>query len=220
MNVTRNYEVRKTIIDSLRQDRFPPSTFSVTRLTCCPRRTYWNMSGIKPEYPDSTILTFARGKAHHEVFEVYEITEVRTQKDGVRGDIDMIDERITEIYTTNVGLKRLYHPNHILSKFAIKVMQLTAYCYMKDTTEGDLMVFYLMGDYTRPIKPELEVYTIKYAPMETEVIWRSLLEKRELIIEALKNDVPPIEKGEPFECTNCTYDYLCKEFDKYIVKLV
>jgi CRISPR/Cas system-associated exonuclease Cas4 (RecB family) len=220
MKVERNFTVRKKVIDLLRQDRFPPKTFSVTRLTCCPRKTYWRMSGIELKYPDSTILTFTRGRAHHEILEVYEVKEVRIQKDGIRGDIDMIGERVTEIYTTSLGLKRKLHPNYILAKFPIKVLQLTAYCSMMGTTEGDLMVFYLMGDYTRPIKPELEIYTISYTPVETETIWRFLLDRKETIEESLRKDVPPIEKGEDFECTNCPYDYLCQEFGKYVVRLV
>lgn len=219
MKVKRNFIERKKVIDLLRGDRFPVKTFSVTRLTCCPRKTYWRMSGIEQEYSDSTILTFTRGTGIHKELEVYDVKETQTMLNGVRGDIDMIGERVTEIYTTTLGLKRNSNVEDILSKFSMKVMQLTAYCYMLEKTEGDLMVFYMMGDYTRPIKPELEIYTITYSPIETELIWKALLEKKKVIEDALKNDIPPLEKGEDFECTNCLYDYLCLEFEKYVVTL-
>lgn len=219
MKVTRNFIERKKVIDLLRGDRFPSKMFSVTRLTCCPRKTYWSMSGIKHEYSDSTILTFTRGKGIHKELEVYDIKEKSTIFEGIRGDIDMIGDRITEIYTTTLGLKRNLDADHILAKFTMKVMQLTAYCYMLDKTEGDLMVFYMMGDYTRPIKPELEVYTITYSPVETELMWKMLLERKKIIERALADDVCPIDKGEDFECTNCMYDYLCQEFEKYIIRL-
>lgn len=229
MKVTRNYDIRKKVIDLLREERFPPSVYSVTRLICCPRKTYWRMEGIIPEYPDDTILVFARGRGHHSILEVYEESEKKESeettppiwKDGIRGDIDMKGERITEIYTTNMKLEREKHPNHVLGKFPLKVLQLTSYCHMKDETEGDLMVFYLMGDYTRKptIKPELEVYTLQFTSVETESVWKMLLERRALIVDCRKRGVPPIEKGEPFECTNCVYDYLCADFDKYIIQL-
>jgi len=219
MRVERNFTVRKTIIDSLRVERFPVKTFSITRLVCCPRKTYFRLSGIEVEYDEETILTFSRGKAHHEILEVYESKEIEKWKDGIRGDIDMIGERVTEIYTTTIGLKRDWHPNHILSKFPMKVLQLMAYLYMTGTTEGDLMVFYLMGDYKRPIKPELEVYTIFSNVIETEVTWDMLLDKKRVIEQALKDGIPPNEKGEKYECQNCSYDYLCKEFEKYTIKL-
>lgn len=221
MDVLRNFTIRKSIIDSLRGDeRIPPRSFSVSKLVACPRKTFWGMYGIKIEYDDAAILTFSRGRAHHEVLEVYRLKEVRVEKDGVRGDIDMIEERVTEIYTTNVGLKRKFHPNYILAQFPLKVIQLTAYCHMLNKTEGDLVVFYLMGDYTRPIKPELEVYTITFTGTETAHIWKGLLDKRKAIEDGLKAQLPPIEKGEVFECLNCPYKNLCTEFDKYEVDLV
>lgn len=221
VKIERNFTVRKTIIDLLRSDRFPITTHTISRLVCCPRKTYWHRSGINPEYEDETILTFTRGKGHHGVLEVYELKEVEKWKDGIRGDIDMIGDRVTEIFTTTLGLKRDWNPTYIFQKFPLKVLQLMAYLYMNDTTEGDLIVFYLMGDYTRPIKPELEVYTISTDYVETKGIWDSpILENRSIIDTALKDNICPLKKGEPFECLNCSYDYLCQEFEKYSVKLV
>lgn len=220
MRVYRNLTVRRHIIEKLGYERFPSKTFSITSLTCCPRKTFYKMTGVKEYVSDETTLIFARGRGHHSVLEVYKLKEIIVTKDDIRGDIDMAEERVTEIFTTMMGLKRMENIEDVEKVFLLKVMQLKAYCYIKDVNEGDLVVFYLMGDWSHPIKPELEVYTLVFDKEELDKNWKLLVDRKEEIECALRDKTPPLLVGEPFECGNCGYAYEClKEVNVGEVKL-
>lgn len=209
MKVYRNLIVRREIIEALKYERFPSKTFSITKLTCCPRRTFYEMTGVTEYISDEKTLIFARGRGHHSVLEVYPLKEIRVEKDGVRGDIDMKGERITEILTTMMGLKRMENVGDVKKVFPLKVSQLAAYCYITGVNEGDLLVLYLMGDYSRPVKPELEVYTIEFSKEELEENWKLLIDRKDAIEDGIRDKLPPFMVGEPFECTNCGYANIC-----------
>ena len=74
------------------------------------------------------------------------------------------------------------------------------------------MVFYLLGDYSRPVKPELKVYTMEFEEEQLELHWKYRLTIREKIeLLANLNEVPD-ETGEFYECINCGYKHKCIEF--------
>jgi len=197
MKVRRNRTAELKVRKLLAGERHKPTTFSVTRLTCCPRKTYLRMLGIAEVVPEGRELVFTRGRAHHELLEVYRPNEVRISKDGIRGDIDMIGTRITEIYTTTISSKKVKCLEDVPKVFPLKVSQLMAYLYMMDELEGDLLVFFLFGDYTRlktlpngrvrytGIIPELRDWTIEFERRELERNWNELLAKRDVIRECL-----------------------------------
>lgn len=213
MKVVENKTIRKEVLRLLRKRKRRPS-WSVTRLTCCPRKTFWEFSGFewKPEDEEQTQLVFSRGRAHHDILEVFPDKEKRLVKDGIVGHYDMRGRRIVEIFTTNLSLNRVKDPSKVVEVFPMKVRQLMAYLYMEGETEGDLLVFYLMGDYSKPIKPELKCYTCYFTYEELEENWKFLLGRKRLIEECLKKGEPPIERGFEWECKNCGYLYKCKEW--------
>lgn len=220
MKVYENETVRREVLELLGAERrFLPRVWSVTNLTCCPRRTYWRFKRVewKPEKPEELQLLFTRGRAHHEILEVYPDRERKMEKDGVYGHYDTKGRRIIEIFTTTLGSKRMSDPSKVIEVFTMKVRQLMAYLYMEGESEGDLMVFYLMGDYSRPIKPELKDYTLVFEERELEENWDFLLGRKKMIEDCLKRGVPPIEVGFKWECSNCGYAYACEEFlqEKY-----
>lgn len=216
MRVYENEDVEKDVIRRLGQrgTRRFRKRWSVTKLVCCSRSAYWWRTGTewKPDDPDSLQLTFTRGRAHHEILEVYKDKEIYLRKDEITGHVDTKGERIIEIFTTMVGTNRVKAPEDAARVFSIKVAQLKCYLCMSGDTSGDLMVFHLMGDYSRPIKPKLKVFTFDFEPVELEKWWESILKRREHIEECARIGRVPLEMGESYECLNCGYRYKCVEF--------
>ena len=199
----RNTEMERKILNALRRklesDR---KGWHVTDLTCCPRKTYFRKKGIKGETSNGRILALTAGRAHHELIEISPIREVPVEKDGIKGTVDMVEERICEIYTTR---RRSEDPR----AFKMKLKQLMAYCYMLGRNEGDLIIFHLIG-VTGSTEPKLRVYTFTFTDEELEKNWKELKRRKEIIELALMNGKPPDEKGEPWECRNCPYLKICQ----------
>lgn len=220
MKVYNNLTVRRRILEALTHVSYPSKGYRITMLTCCPSKTYYGKVGLKEYVPDERTLIFARGRAHHSILEVYKTREIHVEREGIRGDIDMKDERATEIFTTTIGKKRMENVEDVKKVFPMKVSQLEAYLHMIGAVEGDLLVFYLFGDYSRPIKPDLEVYTLVFDKEELDRNWKLLVDRKEEIECALRDKTPPLLVGEPFECDNCGYAYEClKEVNTEEVKL-
>ena len=212
MKVRENEEVRREILDALTWESRPyiPKNWHVSKLVCCPRAACFWRKGEKfiPQDRDALTLTFARGRAHHEVLEVFDVVEKKFVLDGVIGHIDMVGDRVCEIFTTVVGLNRVETPEDAGRVFTIKVLQLMCYLKSENQCSGDLVVFYLFGDYSRPIKPELKVYTFDWTMEEIDINWRYRLGRAKMIDEGI---VPPSEAGEDYECINCGYRRFCKD---------
>ena len=198
-NITAENKIRELLTH---KKRLPVKDYSVTKLTCCPRKTYCGMVGIPEVVPVGRELVFTRGRAHHEILEVFRPNEVHVTKDGIPGDIDMVGNRITEIFTTNISSKKVEKDEDVPKVFVMKVKQLEAYLYMSGEVEGDLLVFFLFGDYTRlrvlpngktrytGVVPELKDWTMAFEESELKKNWEELLAKKEVIDECLKYNVP------------------------------
>lgn len=214
MKVYENKEAAEEVINLLRGKSSRFYRWRVTKLVCCPRSAYyWRTDAEwRPDDPDALELTFARGKAHHGILEVYKDREIAIEKDGITGHIDTKGDRIVEIFTTVVGSNRVKVPEDAARVFALKFGQLRCYLHMIGETSGDLMVFYLFGDYSRPIKPQLKVYTMEFEAEELEEYWKSRLERIDYIERCAALREIPLEMGESYECINCGYRYKCVEF--------
>lgn len=71
------------------------------------------------------------------------------------------------------------------------------------------MIFYLFGDYSRPIKPQLKVYTMEFEESELDAHWKNILDRRDDLEWRALCGKPPEEVGEPYECINCGYRHEC-----------
>ena len=230
MRVRENYEVPQMIIERLKRREFRPRNYSVSKLVCCPRKTFYAMTGVKEVIHESTELIFARGRAHHGVLEVYELKELSRKKDSevlrdgkpipIFGDIDMIGERITEIYTTVMSSSKVKLPSDAITVFPMKLKQLRAYCYFEGEFAGDLLVFFLFGDYSRfieilgkkqyvGIRPQLRCFTFDFEESDLLEVWQSMNQNLAEIEHAKKTGIPPLIAGEEWECSNCGYSYTC-----------
>lgn len=84
-------------------------------------------------------------------------------------------------------------------------------CYIREVTEYNLAVLYMMGNYAPPF-PTIHSETLIFEPEELTSNWDYLLGRREVYDLALLNSKPP----EPFkwnkgwECKNCRYLTQCQ----------
>ncbi len=221
MKVKENNKLRDKVMKTLTGERFTPKTFSITRLVCCPRKTYYSMTGVTPTTDDSGTLYMTRGRGiHREIQQGFKIVEVKIELDGIRGDVDAVDEHPIEIYSTNTSLSKVQDEAKVPEAFPSKVKQLKAYCKMLGVKEGDLLVYFMSGDYSRftevlgkkvytGIKSELKCWTLEFTDEELEKMWKQILSNKADIEFALKTGDPPLTVGEEWECRTCSFNYVC-----------
>jgi len=220
MKIKENNKVRNDIIKVLSSKRFSSETFSVTGLVACPRKTYYRMKGTHEITSDARTLALIRGRGlHSELEKPFKFREIHKEVDGIRGDIDAIGDRVIEIYSTNLSSGKVKDID-LSKQFKNKVKQLMAYCYMMSVKTGDLLIFFLSGDYNRftevfgkktytGIRPELKCWTLEFTDEELKENWKKILDNKADIELALKEDSPPLTVGEKWECNNCGYSYVC-----------
>jgi hypothetical protein len=179
------------------------------------------MSGVSAVTSEASTLFMARGRGlHYELQKGFKETEVRKEMNGVRGDIDAIDERITEMYSTSISSSKVTDETKVPKVLLTKVKQLMAYCYMSKEKTGDLLVFFMSGDYKRftevvgekfytGIQPELKCWTLEFTEEELMENWKQILRNKAEIELALKTGSPPLLVGEEWECKSCSYNYVC-----------
>jgi len=222
-----NKEVPQRIIAKLRERERRSGVYSVTKLVCCPRKTYYKMTGVKELTSDETQLIFVRGRGHHGALEVFDTTEIELRKQSksghtIYGDIDMRDQRIIEIFTTTLSSNKVPEGDAeaAAKMFPLKYSQLQAYCYFSGELEGDLLVFFLFGDYSRfeeifgrkvyvGIRPKLRDFTFNFEPADLYAVWEKMNTNLEEIEYAKKMKSPPLLSGEEWECKSCGFSYVC-----------
>lgn len=223
-----NKEVPQRIIAKLRERERHSGDYIVTRLVCCPRKTYYKFSGIKELTTDETQLIFVRGRGHHgalEVFDSREIAMKRLSRDGkhtIYADIDMRDQRIIEIFTTTLSSKKVPEGDAeaAAKMFPLKLSQLKAYDYFTNELEGDLLVFFLFGDYSRfdetfgqkfyvGIRPQLRCFTYNFEQLDLDSVWNKMNDNLEDIEHSRAIKQPPLISGEEWECRSCGFSYVC-----------
>ena len=223
-----NPEVPRRIIAKLRERERRSGSYSITKLICCPRKTYYKFSGVKELTSDDTQLIFVRGRGHHgalEVFDTREIEMKRQSRDGkhtIYADIDMRDQRIIEIFTTTLSSNKVPEgdADAAAKMFPLKYNQLQAYDYFAKELEGDLLVFFLFGDYSRfdeifgrkvyvGIRPKLRDFTFNFEQSDLDKVWDKMNVNLEDIEYAKAIRQPPLSCGEEWECKSCGFSYVC-----------
>jgi len=223
-----NKEVPQKIITKLRGLQRRSKSYSITKLVCCPRKTYYKFTGVKELTSDDTQLIFVRGRGHHGALEVFDSREIELKKQSKNGkhtiyaDIDMRDQRIIEIFTTTLSSNKVPEGDAETAAkvFSSKYKQLQAYDYFADELEGDLLVFFLFGDYSRfddvfgrkvyvGIRPKLRCFTYNFERSDLEKVWDKMNVNLEEIEYGKATGQPPLMCGEEWECKSCGFAYTC-----------
>ena len=157
---------------------------------------------------DEEVMLFALGYGLHDVLTPVDADTPLIEKHGIIYRPDMIlSFRQNEIKTTRKSAR-----NHYLDEFMPQTWldYMMGGCYLMDTSEYDLIVLYLMGDYKPPF-PQLYCDTFYFDKVELDANWEKLISRKERLDWALEENVPP----EPFqhcyswECKNCRYTLVC-----------
>ncbi len=193
MRIVENPEIERYVLDRLKSVRTDKS-IHVTDLIYCLRKAWYRIKGVEPFISDESIIATGFGRGMHDILEVSSFREVPVEKDGIKGSIDMIADRITEIKTTRYRLD-------IRDSW---IRQIKCYLYMMGETEADFLVV----DVARR---KVKGYRLIFTKEELEEHWKWVLERKRKLEEYLRKDeLPPAEPEYKWECMYCPYRHVCK----------
>lgn len=166
------------------------------------------------EPTDEEVMLFALGYGLQDVLTPKDAGAPVIVRDGITYRPDMIlSNRLNEIKTTRKSAKYHYLDDSLPVTWVDYMM---GGCYMMEKTEYDLIILYMMGNYSPPfpdIYAETELFgTQQFDKNEIEENWQKILAQKAILDEALTTGTPP----EPFkncyswECKYCRYKLVCQ----------
>jgi len=116
-------------------------------------------------------------------------------------------EQLVEIKTTRRSAKNHYMDEYIPQTWLDYMM---GGCTMIETNEYDLIVLYLMGNYSPPF-PQIYCDTFYFNSEELEANWAKILERKEVLDKSLETGKPPtsFQNCYDWECDYCRYVLVC-----------
>ena len=174
----------------------------------CRTRSFLDQKGTA-EPTDQEVMLFSLGYALQDVLTPKDAEAPVINKEGIIYRPDMIlSNRLNEIKTTRKSAKYHYMDDSLPVTWMDYMM---GGCYMMERTEYDLIILYLMGNYSPPF-PEVYAETIQFDKNELNDNWQKILGNKEVLDKASADGVPP----EPFkhchdwECKFCRYKLVCE----------
>lgn len=194
--------MKQQVIDYFKKER-SRRWHRVTSLGQCNGKAYYTATGVVPRITEQDVLRLVIGRIGHEILEIFPVKEITLEKDGITGHADILWGRYAEIKITWLGSKRPV--DYVESWFR----QIKSYAYMAGVYEYDLMTLHIMGNYKKPIGPQLKVSTLRFNEDELKANWLVRLKKDKIITEAVETKVLPILDPDDTECERCQYAYYC-----------
>ncbi len=167
------------------------------------------------EPTEQEVMLFALGYGLQDVLTPKEAAAPVYEKDGViyRPDMSFTPapaevERLVELKTTRKSAKYHFMDEHLPETW---LMYMKGGCYLRGTNEYDLIVLYMMGNYSPPF-PQIYCDRFIFEQKEIEDNWLVIKGNKEVLDYALAHNVPP----EPFkhcldwECKYCRFQLVCK----------
>lgn len=157
---------------------------------------------------DEEVMLFALGYGLQDVLTPKDATAPVYERHGITYRPDFIlSLRQNEIKTTRKSAK-----NHFLDEYIPQTWldYMMGGCYMMETSEYDLIVLYMMGDY-KPPTPQLYCDTFYFDSVELEANWQKILERKRILDESLESGKPPIpfQNCYDWECQHCRFTLVC-----------
>jgi len=163
------------------------------------------------EPTEQEVMLFALGYGLQDVLTPKDVAPVVYRKEGIiyRPDFPMVwTGNLGELKTTRKSAK--YHfMDDALPPTWIDYM--AAGCYLTDTTKYDLVILYMMGNYSPPF-PDIYSETELFEGNEIPDNWQKILAQKTVLDDAIATGTPP----EPFkncyewECKYCRYKLVCQ----------
>ncbi len=165
------------------------------------------------EPTDQEVMLFSLGYALQDVLTPPDANAPLIDKHGILYRPDMIlSNRLNEVKTTRKSAKYHFMDDALPVTW---VEYMLGGCYMAEKVEYDLIILYMMGDYSPPF-PQVYAETIRFDLLEIEDNWLKLVANKEVLDSALASGIPP----EPFlncydwECKYCRYNLVCQTIAK------
>jgi hypothetical protein len=94
--------------------------------------------------------------------------------DGITGTPDRIDWSRPAVIETKVRWKSAYKFDSLEKEFWAEVTQLKSYCWMTKIMEGDLVAFFVAGNWRPPV-PVVRGVNLKFNEYELEECWAGIV---------------------------------------------
>lgn len=165
----------------------------------CRTKSFLDHQGVV-EPTDEEVLLFSLGYGLQDVLTPKDATTPVIKRDGILYRPDMIlSNRLNEIKTTRKSAKYHFLDDSLPATW---VDYMLGGCKMAETIEYDLIILYLMGNYSPPL-PDIYAETIQFGQDEIDTNWQRILVNKGILDNAIASGAPP----EPYK--NC-YDWECK----------
>lgn len=215
MKRTENPELRRLILDHLadlykiKEIREPNHLSSY--VYCLTKGFLDQKQAILPT--DDEVMMFAIGYGLQDVLTPGNTEEGYFEREGIIYRPDMLIpkmdiDRQQELKTTRKSAKKHFIDEEIPETW---LAYMKGGCYIRDNSKYDLIVLYLMGNYSPPF-PQLYADTFEFADEEIANNWQTLIGRKEVLDDALADGKPP----QPFkycynwECQYCRYKLVCE----------
>lgn len=205
-----NPELKRKVLDHLadlykiREVREPNHLSSY--ITCRTKAFLDQKQTAQPN--DEEVMLFALGYGLQDVLTPRDATAPTVEKEGIIYRPDFIlSVRQNEVKTTRKSARHHYMDEYIPQTWLDYMM---GGCYMMDSREYDLIVLYLMGDYSPPF-PQLYCDTFHFEEAEIHDNWvRIRTNKQVLDWGAIEGKPPaPFQHCYEWECKHCRYRLVC-----------
>jgi len=191
-------ELEKKLNEALVEEHEKSGLISVTSLIYdCLRRAYYE-DKIGSFYDKDTLETFWVGKAIHEKQLFDGEAELELQQEGIIGVIDeFIDGTLIEKKSVNIKTWN-FIPDHYKK-------QLNYYYWLMEANGKKVENAFLIFIKKEP-PHDKKIIPVKLEPLEK--IEKEILEKKEILLDALDRDIPPPQKFD-WLCKRCPYASIC-----------
>lgn len=157
---------------------------------------------------DEEVMLFALGYGLQDVLTPKDADSSVCERHGIIYRPDMIiSSRLNEIKTTRKSARNHYIDEYIPQTWLDYMM---GGCYIMETSEYDLIVLYMMGDYAPPT-PQIYCDTFYFDNAELNINWKKITEHKAFLDKALELNIPPtpFQNCYDWECKFCRYNLVC-----------
>jgi len=162
------------------------------------------------EPTEQEVMLFALGYGLQDVLTPKNADTPVYQQNGIiyRPDMVFVETNLVELKTTRRSARDHYIDESLPATW---LDYMKGGCYIRNTNQYDLIVLYLMGDYSPPF-PAIYADTFIFDEAELEENWKNITAHKSVLDTALDTGEPP----NPFvncyswECRWCRYKLVCE----------
>lgn len=170
------------------------------------------------EASDMEVMLFALGYGLQDVLTPKDAEAPVYEKDGIIYRPDMVLSKdafliyevpvLVELKTTRKSAKYHYFDSELPLTWLDYMM---GGCYIRDTNQYDLIVLYMMGNYSPPF-PQIYCDTFTFNDSELQLNWNIILNRKQVLDSAIASGTPPTpyENCYAWECKYCRYKLVCE----------